>query len=426
MKGDIFMNKCIKLKIIKPYKDDCTWKELGKIFRDSSYASMKTANYVMIENLLRARQPKEEREPPKDFVNRLYAECTTDNKTIATTTINQAIRLANQTWSAHGKNVLSGHESLPNFKLDMPIELHNRLYKICYDEESKEYYVDVQLQSSKTDKTRYKFVISSNKRDESAKVLLDKLYRKEKKLRGGKISHKGKNYMLIISYEVENKPLGLDKNRIMGIDLGIAKAAYYGFNFCLKRGYIDGNEIQHFRHKIYERRKSIQNQYKYSNRKGHGRNRALKPVESLKHKETNFRNTTNFKYANYLVEQALRNSCGKIQMEKLEGMADGESSRFLKNWTYFDLRQKIKNKAEENGIDFVEINPQYTSQRCSKCGHIHKDNRKTQEKFLCVNCGYEANADYNAAVNIATEGIEDIIKNELDKKKVLDKIEVPL
>ena len=40
MKGDIFMNKCIKLKIIKPYKDDCTWKELGKIFRDSSYASV--------------------------------------------------------------------------------------------------------------------------------------------------------------------------------------------------------------------------------------------------------------------------------------------------------------------------------------------------------------------------------------------------
>ena len=101
-------NKCIKLKIIKPYKDDCTWKELGEAFRNSSYACMKTANYVMIENLLRARKPKEEREPVKDFTNRLYAECVANNETIAAQTVNQAMRVAKQSWSTHGGNVLKG------------------------------------------------------------------------------------------------------------------------------------------------------------------------------------------------------------------------------------------------------------------------------------------------------------------------------
>lgn len=47
------------------------------------------------------------------------------------------------------------------------------------------------------------------------------------------------------------------------------------------------------------------------------------------------------------------------------------------------------------------VNPAYTSQKCNKCGHTCETNRLTQENFICVNCGYEANADLNASVNIS-------------------------
>lgn len=43
----------------------------------------------------------------------------------------------------------------------------------------------------------------------------------------------------------------------------------------------------------------------------------------------------------------------------------------------------------------------YTSQRCSSCGHTSRENRESQALFLCVACGYEDNADVNAAKNIA-------------------------
>jgi putative transposase len=43
----------------------------------------------------------------------------------------------------------------------------------------------------------------------------------------------------------------------------------------------------------------------------------------------------------------------------------------------------------------------YTSQRCSACGHVARENRESQAVFLCVACGYAANADVNAARNIA-------------------------
>jgi transposase len=43
----------------------------------------------------------------------------------------------------------------------------------------------------------------------------------------------------------------------------------------------------------------------------------------------------------------------------------------------------------------------YTSQRCSACGHVDRDSRQSQARFRCTACGYAANADVNAARNIA-------------------------
>jgi putative transposase len=48
-----------------------------------------------------------------------------------------------------------------------------------------------------------------------------------------------------------------------------------------------------------------------------------------------------------------------------------------------------------------KVPPAYTSQRCSACGHNAKESRESQAAFLCVACGYAANADVNAARNIA-------------------------
>jgi putative transposase len=48
-----------------------------------------------------------------------------------------------------------------------------------------------------------------------------------------------------------------------------------------------------------------------------------------------------------------------------------------------------------------KINPAFTSQRCSACGHAADENRKSQAVFACTACRYSCNADVNAARNIA-------------------------
>ncbi|HET6738669.1 MAG TPA: transposase [Kribbella sp.] len=63
---------------------------------------------------------------------------------------------------------------------------------------------------------------------------------------------------------------------------------------------------------------------------------------------------------------------------------------------------KLVERLEHKAPGRVEkVHPAYTSQTCSACGHIASENRENQAVFRCVACRYEANADVNAAVNIA-------------------------
>jgi putative transposase len=48
-----------------------------------------------------------------------------------------------------------------------------------------------------------------------------------------------------------------------------------------------------------------------------------------------------------------------------------------------------------------KVNPAYTSQRCSACGHVDRESRESQADFRCTACGFAGHADVNAAINIA-------------------------
>lgn len=92
---------------------------------------------------------------------------------------------------------------------------------------------------------------------------------------------------------------------------------------------------------------------------------------------------------------------------------------FLKTWSYFDLQQKIEYKAKELGLNVRYIKPNYTSQRCNRCGVINKENRTTQDQFKCTSCGHKTHADLNAARNIAMKNIESIINDQLELQNKL-------
>jgi putative transposase len=74
---------------------------------------------------------------------------------------------------------------------------------------------------------------------------------------------------------------------------------------------------------------------------------------------------------------------------------DAGWGRFLSFCTY---------KAEDAGRQLIAVDPHYTSQRCSSCGHLEAANRCSQAEFRCLACGHRAQADVNAARNILGAG----------------------
>ena len=71
---------------------------------------------------------------------------------------------------------------------------------------------------------------------------------------------------------------------------------------------------------------------------------------------------------------------------------------------WFEFRRHLDYKLYWRGGMLAVVNPRHTSQQCSCCWHTAKKNRLSQALFRCQTCGYEENADVNAAKNILTVG----------------------
>lgn len=223
-----------------------------------------------------------------------------------------------------------------------------------------------------------------------------------------------KKWFFNLTYSFVTEKVEIDKNNVMGIDLGYTNPTalaisnddrYYKFVG-------DGEAIKKFQEQIKERISRLQRSRKWAGdgSVGHGTKTRIKPLRLLGPIISNYKDTENHKYSKSIVNEAVSLGVGVIQMENLNGI--GKKRKALRDWTYNDLQQKIKYKAEEKGIEVIIINPKFTSQRCHKCGYINKENRNNQ-KFDCTTCGYICNADINAARNIAMRNIEKIIEEQL-------------
>jgi len=79
-------------------------------------------------------------------------------------------------------------------------------------------------------------------------------------------------------------------------------------------------------------------------------------------------------------------------------------------WSSFVTQ--LKYKVESAGGFFMAVPAHNTSNKCSKCGFISKDNRTSQAKFVCIQCNHSENADLNAARNIHAAGLAVLASGE--------------
>jgi len=129
-------------------------------------------------------------------------------------------------------------------------------------------------------------------------------------------------------------------------------------------------------------------------------------VSLLIHKLIQYLNSQNI--TDIVIEELLLS--GKFGINEEFDISYARLSKLLHLSKVKDL---LKRQAEKHGIRVHITQSHYTSQTCPKCGFISRDNRKTQESFKCTNCGYESNADSNAADNLELRYTSDVLRSKL-------------
>ena len=99
----------------------------------------------------------------------------------------------------------------------------------------------------------------------------------------------------------------------------------------------------------------------------------------------------------HVVMENLDNSFGK---NFVKDENDVNYNRRVKFLGLSSIKDKFEHIGRKYDIALSLVHSCYTSKQCPICGCIDEDNRKCQEVFRCVECGHEANADFNASVNI--------------------------
>ncbi|KAB1192307.1 IS200/IS605 family element transposase accessory protein TnpB [Haloferax sp. MBLA0076] len=125
-------------------------------------------------------------------------------------------------------------------------------------------------------------------------------------------------------------------------------------------------------------------------------------IQSMKYRERRWMKDELHRVSCEIVSEARGHGCTHIAFENLTDIRTRMAgTKKFHAWAFRRLFEYVEYKAEMLGIAVEQVDPAYTSQRCSKCGFTHKSNRPSKHAFVCRKCGYQSNADYNASKNIA-------------------------
>jgi IS605 OrfB family transposase len=206
------------------------------------------------------------------------------------------------------------------------------------------------------------------------------------------IDKKKKNAYLHITFEKDisdTQPNG----KLIGLDRGINNIAVASDNRFFSGGHVK-NTVNRYR----RLRKLLQKKVTKS---------AKRHLKKIRQKEKRFRADINHQVSKQIINSL--NPGNTIVLEDLTGIRNKrlrkEQRTMINSWSFYQLERFLVYKANEKGIFVEYIDARYTSQRCSKCGHICRSNRK-QHSFECKSCGFRLNADLNSSRNIVVKALE--------------------
>ena len=223
------------------------------------------------------------------------------------------------------------------------------------------------------------------------------------------VSYSSGQWYVSIQTEIETEPPIHESTTDIGIDMGVSKL----FALSNETNIAPLNSFKGHQEKLAKLQRGLAKKKKFSN----SWQKHKRKIQRLHTKIANCRkdylhkSTTELSknHAMIVIEDLQVSNMSKSAKGSLEKpgknvKAKSGLNRAILDQGWFEARRQLEYKQLWRGGSVVAVAPQYTSQKCSDCGHIDKASRLSQEKFCCTKCGFKANADTNAAKNILAAG----------------------
>lgn len=254
--------------------------------------------------------------------------------------------------------------------------------------------------------------------EENSRIFLPKIgwirYRNSGKIEGEAkqvtISISAGKWYVSIQTEREVEDPKHPKEGAIGIDMGVARFATLSDGSCIK----PLNSFRKQERILAKLQRRLSKKIKFSNNWQKQKRKIQKQHQKIANVRKDFlhKETTRISknHAIVVVEELQirnmsRSASGTVENPGKNVQAKSGLNKSILDQGWYEFRRQLEYKLRWRGGELRTVPAQFTSQRCSRCGEEDKASRKTQSKYKCTSCGYEANADHNAAKNILAAGL---------------------
>ena len=221
-------------------------------------------------------------------------------------------------------------------------------------------------------------------------------------IRSGTVSVKAGRFYVSVLVEIPDVNIDNNSNEGIGIDLGLKDLAIVS-NGKTYRNINKSGGLKKLEKQLIREQRSLSRKYE-NLKKGESTQRAniqkqrLK-VQKLHHKMDNIRTD----YINKTIAEIVKTKPSYITIEDLnvKGMMKNRClSKAVASQKFYEFRARLKAKCDENGIELRIVDRFYPSSKtCHHCGSVKK-NLKLSDRIYRCECGYVADRDFNAALNL--------------------------
>ena len=221
-------------------------------------------------------------------------------------------------------------------------------------------------------------------------------------IRSGTVSVKAGRFYVSVLVEIPDVNIGNNSNEGIGIDLGLKDLAIVS-NGKTYRNINKSAGLKKLEKQLIREQRSLSRKYENlkkgeSTQRANIRKQKLK-VQKLHHKMDNIRTD----HINKTIAEIVKTKPSYITIEDLnvKGMMKNRClSKAVASQKFYEFRTRLKAKCDENGIELRVADRFYPSSKtCHHCGSVRK-NLKLSDRIYRCECGYVADRDLNAALNL--------------------------